>query len=153
MHIYFIQLLAVPYSYPSSSCVLRGKAPSHLALNSNDPRGWLIWLGTHAHPIVSHSFEPMTGARGMSCGVCPDLDYPVATWLHALIDSSTRTKIRVGKWMGEEQFPKGRKVVTGKQKRQLSPETRILLSFGRMTQSPQIWSSFGELKTESFWNY
>lgn len=88
--------------------------------------------------------------------VWPDLDHPVATWLvRWLTASSIRISIRVGEWMRKEQFSKGRKVVRGRQKQQLSTENKILLSFGRMTQSlpppPKIWSSFGELKTESFW--
>ena len=35
-----------------------------------------------------------------------------------------------------------------RQKQELATKTMILLSLGRMTQSPQIWSSFGELKTQ-----
>lgn len=102
-----------------------------------------------ADHIVSRSFEPMNKARGMSYSIWPDLDSLVATWLDTLIDSSIRIKIKVGKWM-EEQFSKGRKVVMDRQKQQLPTKTKILLSFGRMNQSSQIWSFFGELKTKSF---
>lgn len=124
------------------------QAPSHLAPNSNNPRECLIRLGTHAHHIVSHSFEPMNGAGGMSYYIWPDEDHLVATWLDIVIVSSIRLRIKVGKWMGEEQFCKGREAVMDRQKQQLSTKNTILLSFGRITHCPQIWSSFGELKTK-----
>lgn len=104
----------------SSFCELRGKAPFHLAPNSNNPRGWLIQLGTHVPYIVSHSFEPVNRTGGMSYCIWPDLGHPVATWLVTVIDSSIRIKIRVDKWMREKEFSNGRKGVTGRQKQWLS---------------------------------
>ena len=38
----------------------------------------------------------------------------------------------------------------GRQKQQLSTTTKILLNFATMTQSPQIWSSFGGTENKAF---